>query len=268
MDNSFSQDGKQNTDFSAYEDLGMSVKVSQDGKIIVGGYSGKASVKDNDFALASYNTDGTLNNAFSGNGKVNTSIDAGSEDYCNSIVIQADGSIVAGGYYLNSEAQYDFALIKYSSNGTIDNSFGYSGKVITDFLNTDDYGQSLVIGGDGKLVVAGESNGDFAVARYNLTATELMNVVQKIKPTQPILMQVFPNPFSCEADIMYSLSKDGPIEISLLEVSGKKIKTIANDKFSKGIHQFVLSKGNLAPGVYFLEITTDHEQVSRKVLIE
>lgn len=53
--------------------------------------------------------------------------------------------------------------------GALDNNFGGDGKIITDFGVTD-FGRSVAIQPDGKIVVAGYSyigNGNFAVARYN-----------------------------------------------------------------------------------------------------
>jgi uncharacterized delta-60 repeat protein len=169
-DNTFSTDGRQNTNFSNNNDYGMSMKIQVDGKIVVGGYSGKDSVKDNDFAIVRYNSNGTPDNTFSSDGKQLTTIDGVSADYCTSIIIEPGGKIIAGGYYLNSFLQFDFALVRYLSDGTPDNSFGVNSKTATDFAGTIDYGTSMAIGGDGKLVMAGYSNNDFAVARYNLTA--------------------------------------------------------------------------------------------------
>ena len=48
------------------------------------------------FALARYNTDGTLDSSFSGDGKQTTSF-AGQSDIATGVAIQADGRIVAGG---------------------------------------------------------------------------------------------------------------------------------------------------------------------------
>src|SRR5262245_24066099 len=51
-------------------------------------------------------------------------------------------------------------------NGAIDTSFGTIGKAITDFGNTPDLGDGLVTLPDGSFIVAGESNGRFALAKY------------------------------------------------------------------------------------------------------
>jgi hypothetical protein len=65
---------------------------------------------------------------------------------------------------------YDFALASFNSNGTLDTSFGTSGKVTTNFAGANDLPFSVAVQLDGNIVVAGGAtvNGfaDFAVARY------------------------------------------------------------------------------------------------------
>ncbi len=67
----------------------------------------------------------------------------------------------------------DFALVRYNADGSLDNSFGTSGLVTTDF-GGDDGATSLIVQSDGKILVAGYSNttsGLFALARYNANGT-------------------------------------------------------------------------------------------------
>lgn len=53
------------------------------------------------------------------------------------------------------------------SNGTLDTSFGVSGKVTTDFTGFGDSALSVAVQSDGKIVAAGGANfADFALARY------------------------------------------------------------------------------------------------------
>ncbi len=73
-------------------------------------------------------------------------------------VLQSDGKIVvAGQAYNNNTGNYDFALARYNSNGSLDNSFDGDGKLTTDFFGCDDVAYSLAIQTDGKIVVAGQA---------------------------------------------------------------------------------------------------------------
>ena len=101
---------------------------------------------------------------------VTTDIGSGTTDWGHAVAVQSDGKIVVAGY-TNSGADDDFALVRYNPDGGLDSTFGTGGKVITDIgSGTNDRGHAVAIQIDGKIVVAGYSNGgdsDFAVARYN-----------------------------------------------------------------------------------------------------
>jgi len=107
---------------------------------------------------------GSLDPTFSNDGKVTTKFNGG--DYGRSIAIQTDGKIIFAGF----DGNYDFATVRYRTNGTIDTTFGIGGKVTTDF-GAEDYALSAAIQKNGKIVLAGfsgeGSEGQFALTRYN-----------------------------------------------------------------------------------------------------
>jgi uncharacterized delta-60 repeat protein len=157
-DNSFSGDGRLLTNFGFKNDIANSVAIQEDGKIVAGGWAG------NDFSLARYNTNGTLDKTFSGDGKVSTNFANGASDSVDdihSIALDSSGRIVAGG-----TAGGDFGLARYLTDGSLDTSFGNQGLVVTSFGDGLDRIRSIAIQDDGKIVAAGEAGGDFAVARY------------------------------------------------------------------------------------------------------
>ena len=165
LDASFDTDGIVTTDFSSAYDAGNSIAIQSDGKIVVGGYSGT----NRDFALARYNTNGSLDTGFGTGGKTTTAIGS-SNDVGKSVVIQSDGKIVLGGYARIGITD-DFALIRYNNNGSIDNSFGSGGKVTTAIGTGTDWGNSVVIQPDGKILLAGFAAIGFnniAIVRYNI----------------------------------------------------------------------------------------------------
>src|SRR6266540_2276075 len=120
---------------------------------------------------------GDLDPSFGIGGKVTTDF-FGGLDEPSGLVALADGSLVAAGF-ANEGPPRDFALARYTPNGTLDPSFGTGGKVTTDFYGFTDHAQTgLVVQPDGKLVAAGASftfftggNYDFALARYNPDGT-------------------------------------------------------------------------------------------------
>ena len=106
-------------------DRWTAVAVQPDGKIVVAGESIITGVFDSSFALARYNTDGTLDASF-GTGGIVTSDLGASLTSAFSVAIQPDGKIVAAGTTFIND--FDFALARYNSDGTLDASFGRAGQ--------------------------------------------------------------------------------------------------------------------------------------------
>ena len=170
LDNTFGTNGKVTTPVGSSSDYGKAVAIQGDGKILVSGSSNNGGNND-DFALVRYNSDGTLDNAFGTGGKVTTAVGTGNNgDVGESVAIQSDGKIVVAGIADNGTS-FDFALVRYNSNGSLDNTFGTNGIVTTAIGSGTDWGHSAAIQSDGKIVVAGISNNgvnnDFAIVRYN-----------------------------------------------------------------------------------------------------
>lgn len=145
--------------------------LQKDGKIIVAG-QGKG------VELIRYNNDGSKDLSFGVNGKVIT--DLGSYLFfspeARAIAVQDDGKIIAvgGGFRLvldpYSKADYDILLLRYNEDGSLDNSFGNNGVVISDF---GDYELSeeafcVALQTDGKIVIGGTSDLSWFIARYLL----------------------------------------------------------------------------------------------------
>lgn len=165
LDTTFNGTGKATTDFGGFDDFGGSVALQSNGKIVVAGTSYTSSTAYR-FALVRYNTNGSLDTTFNGTGIVTTTISG--YDIGLSVVAQADGRIVVAGYSYNPNPV--FTLVRYNANGSLDTTFNGTGKVTTAIGGNSDVGQSVVVQGDGKIVVAGRSYGftnDFALVRYN-----------------------------------------------------------------------------------------------------
>jgi uncharacterized delta-60 repeat protein len=169
LDTSFGTGGKVTTDFAGNSDLGRAVAIQSDGRIVVAGQSYNAAGTVRFFAVARYNTDGTLDTTFDGDGKLTTPVGAGGNDDGRAVVIQPDGKIVVAGSSYNG-SNHDAALVRYHTNGTLDTSFDADGKLTTAIGGGHDYWWAVALQGDGKIVAAGATLGgshDMAVARYH-----------------------------------------------------------------------------------------------------
>jgi uncharacterized delta-60 repeat protein len=149
------------------------VAVQADGKSVVTGTSSSANLTQ--FMTARFNTDGTLDKTFGPHkdGIVYTAV-GGSRSEANAVAIQPDGKIVVVG----SSGEYGgkFAVVRYNSDGSLDNSFDADGKK-TFSIKDHSNAYAVALQTDGKILIAGgDTNGnyitsahneDFAVARLN-----------------------------------------------------------------------------------------------------
>ena len=165
LDASFSGDGRETTDF-ADADEANGVALQPDGKIVAVGVAGGVDSfgSNGDFALARYNTDGSLDTSFSGDGKQTTSL--GGSDFATGVAIQGDGKVVAVGFTHEFGSAEGFALARYNADGSLDTSFSGDGRQTTVFAGSGGANE-VAIQADGKIVVVGSAPGGFALARYN-----------------------------------------------------------------------------------------------------
>lgn len=171
-DTSFGSGGKANYNFGSIPvSMVHAMAIQPDGKIVTVGtgspdtYTGVINV----YAVARFNTDGSLDTSFGNGGKV--TVYAGSSDdvdranskfsdsTAESVLIRQDGSIVIGGGIRLTEkgtgAGTKFGLVALLPNGEIDTSFGNQGRVTTDKSLWDGFADNLVETRDGHLLISG-----------------------------------------------------------------------------------------------------------------
>jgi uncharacterized delta-60 repeat protein len=155
----------------AEDDYCRALAIQPDGRILAAGFSANGAT--NDFALVRLLEDGRSDPSFGTGGKVRTAIGSGHDQaYC--MVLQGDGKIVLGGV-ARTGANWDLALARYHTDGSLDTGFGTNGKVVTPIGTSDDWMYGLAIQSDGKLVATGyatsSGNADVALVRYNANGT-------------------------------------------------------------------------------------------------
>ncbi len=110
---------------------------------------------------------GDLDTTFSSDGKVTT--DIGTTDAGRAVAIQSDGKIVVAGFAQIS-GTYEFAVVRYGTDGTLDSSFSSDGIATIDVSSGHDRAYAIAIQSDGMIVVGGVTgvggaNTEFGVAR-------------------------------------------------------------------------------------------------------
>lgn len=188
LDNSFDFDGKIIMDFGV-SSAGEAIAIDASGRIVIAGIAYNNPGTSNNFGLARFNPDGSVDSTFGTGGKVTTDF-AGSVDSAEAVAIQPDGKIVVVGE-VNTGISYDFGAARYNSDGTLDLSFNFDGKTTLDISGDDDFPHSVLLQPDGKIVVSGTGTGasnDFAAARFRTpTVASIIPSVQMEK-SSPIFL--------------------------------------------------------------------------------
>jgi uncharacterized delta-60 repeat protein len=163
-------DGMVTDDITSSIDFGFSIAIQEDGDIVLAGQAGAFSM----FGIVRFAPDGTPDSTFGQGGTVTTTV--GSGGGATSVAIQADGKIVVLGGTGGEDPA--FGLVRYETDGSLDQMFGSGGMVTTDFSPIFDWAQKVAIQADGKIVAVGGSaftgggtQGEFALARYNQDGT-------------------------------------------------------------------------------------------------
>lgn len=169
LDTSFGNGGIVTTDFGANPDEAFSVLIQPDGKIVIAGTDSQFA-----FVLARYKTNGSLDTSFGTNGLIfNDLNNAAGHNAARDVLLQSDGKIIAVGFSDKNgkNINYDFVLIRYTTNGSLDTSFGSSGVVFTDFSGAIDQAFAGTLQPNGKIIAVGlatiSGTTNFGIARYN-----------------------------------------------------------------------------------------------------
>jgi len=139
--------GKIFSDFGPRDDHVADVATQADGKVVV------VSSSEDDFAVMRFKNDGSVDESFHFDGKVTTDIQ-GASDAATCVAIQSDGKIVVAGWSTDEHNERDFSVVRYTTSGNLDSTFGEGGRVITGFGGLD-YINDIVIRPNGKIVVGG-----------------------------------------------------------------------------------------------------------------
>lgn len=167
LDPNFGSNGQLTTGFSIYNDEAYAIAVQSDGKILVAGQSENGA--DTDIALARYHVDGTLDTDFNTDGQVTVAVGSGN-DRGLALTVQEDGKILVAGTTDNGNDR-DIAVIRLTTDGLPDMDFDQDGQMSIRLPNTNDTTHAVLLQKDGKIILAGSSEGIDAthlfVARLN-----------------------------------------------------------------------------------------------------
>ncbi|MEP7098160.1 MAG: hypothetical protein ABI748_10895, partial [Dokdonella sp.] len=152
-------------------DFATGVAIDDSAGIVVSGYAGYGNI--NEFAVARLLPNGQPDANFHANGRTTIAFDPGSGiSFAGALgmALQHDGRIVLVGYANSATSttkNFDIALARLQSDGSLDAGFGFGGKTQIAFdlqANGGDSGVGVIEQSNGRLLVVGASSG--ASAEY------------------------------------------------------------------------------------------------------
>jgi uncharacterized delta-60 repeat protein len=164
LDSSFGNNGKVVTTIPATSIWVTTANLQRDEKIVVAATTGIDTSYY--FSLLRYNKNGVIDSSF-GSGGIISTLMATSYEGCTGSAIQQDGKIVISGTSHPHGTDLEFSSARFLTTGVIDSTYGGAGKVYTKFNGFASIAKAVAFQHNGKIVIAGEAENDFALVRYN-----------------------------------------------------------------------------------------------------
>lgn len=155
-DTSFSDDGRQTTDFVGRWNAASDLAIQPDGRIFAVGLT---AIPDEDsfgshFAVARYNANGSLDETFDDEGRQTTRFVDGSQE-ARGVAIEPDGGIVVAGRAWPNVGNASMAIGRYDEEGALDETFDDGKQLATPSAADSADAEDVVLQADGGIVLAG-----------------------------------------------------------------------------------------------------------------
>lgn len=162
LDSSFDGDGVRLLDLGG-DDFGIDIAVDASDLAIVLG-SAQVAGAGSDPALARLTEAGALDTSFAGGGIVRRSF-TGSQDVTEHVLVQADGKLLVTGWPQGASS-WDFASMRFTTDGVLDTAWGGDGVVTTD-IDFSDRAYAALLQPDQKLLLIGDAAATLLVRYLN-----------------------------------------------------------------------------------------------------
>jgi len=159
IDKTFGNEGIVLTNFNTRGGSFSEVAITADGKIIAAG-DFENRLREQDFGLAKYTSEGILDTIFGDGGKITLNFNL-ADDFLAFMTLLENGKILVGGTAFN-RIKEDIAFAQFTSDGQLDTTFGEGGIVLTDLsgntsqvLQSSDRPTSYLRRLDGRILLCG-----------------------------------------------------------------------------------------------------------------
>jgi len=158
--------------------------------------------------------------------------------------------------------------MRFDQNGNVDTTFGDNGFFITPTGLGLSTGREFEIQEDNKIVLTGNSNGNFATIRVNASSISSIKEFPNLElPEEFILEQNYPNPFNPVTSIQYAISSRQFVTLKVYDILGKDVATFVDEEKPVGTYEVNWNASNLPSGVYFYRLQTGDFVKTRKMIL-
>jgi uncharacterized delta-60 repeat protein len=260
FDNSFDEDGIANFNISGLYDAPQFLTLRDDDSMIIVGYTYSEDGTNTDWALVSLTSTGEFDSTFGSNGVVVAAF-GDDNDVAEAVTIAPDGKILVAGYI--TDFNIYGAIVRYNSNGELDNSFGTNGVTLIDAYSCNL--ENIKLQEDGKVVVCGWT-GYSDSNEHHFTAIRLLyegvNSVLNSVQEQNQLM-IFPNPANESTTIKWKMEQGCENQLlTLTDVSGRIIF-----QEMAGRQQTTIDTSEMSDGLYFVSLQNDSTVLSTSFMV-
>lgn len=167
LDSTFGTGGKVTIAAAGWNGV-YSLAIQDDGRILATGFRAFATM-----LTIGLRPDGTIDSTWGTSGTAQASVGGAGNDFAIRSALQRDGKLVVTGQadFGSNNGSGDVGLLRYTTNGTLDPTFGAGGTTATSVGALRDIGTDVAVQADGRIVVGAitwdtSTDYDMAVLRY------------------------------------------------------------------------------------------------------
>jgi hypothetical protein len=191
------------------------------------------------------------------------------DDEAYSIVLDDSSNVFITGRSIGTGTSWDFATIKYNTNGLIQWLVRYNDPV----SNAEDVANMIAIDKDQNVYVTGGSHNishnssDYTTIKY--AQITLVVPISGQVPENFKLYQNYPNPFNPDTRFKFQISKQTETIVKVFDILGRVVATPVYQLLRPGTYQVDFNGMALTSGVYFYKlITNEYTETKKMVLVK
>lgn len=112
-----------------------------------------------------------------------------------------------------------------------------------------------------------QNGGYLTVDDIQVTRPKVITNIAPQIPDEFDIINIYPNPFNPETSIDFQLSEAGDIELSIFNISGKKVHTLYQGIKNKGNYSFNWNASTMPSGIYICTLSSNNHKLSSQKLL-